>query len=116
MVDHLEHVAATAGIDAVGLGPDFVSQVFAELYPGRDPLVVEGLDARQHVPGLAGPDGLPLVTAELVDRGWAEADIRAALGGNDLRLFRSELGVPLARRVHPGQVPHRAERNAHSSG
>ena len=37
---------------------------------------------------------LPQVTAELLRRGWPEDDVRAVLGGNTLRLFRKELGVP----------------------
>jgi membrane dipeptidase len=99
LADHLEHVAERAGIRAVGLGPDFLDQVFSELYPTVDSMVVEGVDARRYVPGLEGPRGLPLVTEELVRRGWAEDDVRAALGGNDLRLFRAELGVPLTARA-----------------
>ncbi len=98
LVDHLEHVAGICGMGAVGLGPDFIDQVFRELHPLATELVVEGVDGKKLVPGLEGPAGLPLVTEELVRRGWAESDIRAVLGGNDLRLFRSELGVPLAAR------------------
>lgn len=98
-VDHLEHVAATAGVQAVGIGPDFLDQVFSELHPGVESLLVEGVDAKRYVPGLEGPRGLPLLTEEMVRRGWPEDDIRAALGGNDLRLFRSELGVPLHQRT-----------------
>jgi membrane dipeptidase len=98
LVDHLEHVAAIAGVGAVGLGPDFLDKVFSELHPTLESLVVEGVDAKRYVPGLEGPSGLPLVTEELVRRGWSEADIRAVLGGNDLRLFRAELGVPLSER------------------
>jgi membrane dipeptidase len=99
VVYHIEHVAAIAGLGAVGLGPDFLDQVFSELYPGVDSLVVEGVDAKRYVPGLEGPAGLPLVTEELVRRGWSEADVRAVLGENDLRLFRAELGIPLAARA-----------------
>ena len=99
VVDHLEHVAELAGVQAVGLGPDFLDQVFRELHPGVDSLVVEGVDAKKYVPGLEGPSGLPLITEELLHRGWAEGDVRAVLGANDLRLFRAELGVPLASRA-----------------
>jgi membrane dipeptidase len=60
--------------------------------------VIEGVDAKKLVPGLEGPRGLPLITQELVARGWSEADTRAVLGENDLRLFRTELGVPLHQR------------------
>ena len=97
-VDHIEHVASIAGVGAVGLGPDFLDQVFAELYPGVTSLMIEGIDAKRYVPGLEGPRGLPLVTEELVRRGWSDDDVRAVLGGNDLRLFRAELGVPLSQR------------------
>lgn len=98
VVDHVEHVAEVAGVGAVGLGPDFLDQVFRELYPGVESMVLEGIDAKRYVPGLEGPAGLPLVTEELVRRGWPEVDVRAVLGENDLRLFRAELGVPLAAR------------------
>jgi membrane dipeptidase len=99
LVDHIEHVAEVAGVGAVGLGPDFLDQVFSELYPGVTSLVVEGVDAKRYVPGLEGPAGLPLVTQELLRRGWPEPDVRAVLGGNDVRLFRAELGVPLSDRT-----------------
>ena len=99
VVDHIEHVAGIAGVGAVGLGPDFLDQVFSEFYPTATSMIVEGIDAKKYVPGLEGPDGLPLVTEELLRRGWPEDDVRAALGGNDLRLFRAELGVPLSARA-----------------
>lgn len=99
VVDHLEHVAGLAGASAVGLGPDFVDQVFTELYPTVTSMITEGVDAKKYVPGLEGPEGLPLVTQELVRRGWSDDDVRAVLGGNDLRLFRAELGVRLADRA-----------------
>jgi microsomal dipeptidase-like Zn-dependent dipeptidase len=34
------------------------------------------------------------VTAELVQRGWPEGDIRKVLGENWLRVFRADLGQP----------------------
>lgn len=98
LVDHIEHVAQIAGVGAVGLGPDFLDQVFTELYPTVTSMITEGVDAKQYVPGLEGPSGLPLVTEELVRRGWAQGDIRAVLGDNDLRLMSAELGVPLSAR------------------
>jgi membrane dipeptidase len=95
LVDHVEHVAAVAGIDHVGLGPDFVKEVFAQLTPpAAGPVDFEGLDGSRVIPGLDGPAGLPLVTAELCRRGWSEADVRKVLGENWLRVFRSTLGTP----------------------
>jgi membrane dipeptidase len=93
LVDHLEHVAAVAGIDHVGLGPDFIKEVFLELPPPPDGLTFEGLDDKRTIPGLDGPAGLPLVTEALVRRGWRDDDIRKVLGDNWLRVFRSDLGV-----------------------
>lgn len=93
VVDHIEHVAKVAGIEHVGLGPDFVLEVARELYAG-DAAMMEGLDITRTVEGLAGPTDLPGVTDALVDRGFAEADIRAVLGGNFLRVFREVFGRP----------------------
>ncbi|KHK97787.1 membrane dipeptidase [Microbacterium mangrovi] len=95
LVDHLEHLAAVAGIDQVGIGPDFVKEVLEETTaPCCRVTDVEGVPADAYLPGLEGPSGLPLLTAALLRRGWAEADIRAVLGGNVRRLFREQLGVP----------------------
>jgi len=93
-VDHIEHIAATAGIDHVGLGPDFLKEIYDELLRPGDPHIVEGLDATQTIPGLEGPAGLPLITQELLARSWPEDDIRKVLGGNWLRVLRAEIGTP----------------------
>src|SRR5207248_2139151 len=70
--DHIEHVAGVAGIDHVGLGPDFVKEVFEQLTPPATPIDFEGLVGTRTIDGLDGPAGLPLVTAELLRRGWPE--------------------------------------------
>lgn len=95
LVDHLLHVARVAGSDAVGLGADFVREVLEEKIPACDlPVFTQGVDVMACVEGLEGPAGLPLVTGALLGRGVAEHDVRKILGGNALRLFRSQLGVP----------------------
>lgn len=95
LVDHIEHVASTAGIDHVGLGPDFVKEILADVMPPCcEDSLPQDLDPKACVPGLDGPRGLPLVTEALAQRGWRENDIRSVLGENVLRLFRAELGVP----------------------
>lgn len=92
LVDHFEHMVGVAGPEHVGIGPDFVWQVFSELTPRWcDDLSVEGLDPLAHVAGLRGPSGLPLVTAALLRRGFDEATVTGVLGGNLMRLFRQEL-------------------------
>ena len=96
LVDHLEHLVGVAGVEHVGLGPDFVKEIFEDLTPPccEDPIAGAGIAGLSYIPGLEGPAGLPLVTGALLERGWAEADIRAVLGENVRRLLRDELGRP----------------------
>jgi membrane dipeptidase len=95
LVDHVLHVAETAGVDSVGIGPDFVREVFDEKVPLCDrPVLMDGIDVLTCIPGLEGPAGLPLVTQALRSRGVADDDVRGILGGNALRLLRAEMGVP----------------------
>ncbi|WP_238162897.1 dipeptidase [Kribbella capetownensis] len=91
LADHLEYVVNVAGADHVGLGSDFVAEVFAEKIPACDrPIVIQGLDAEVFVPGLEGPAGMPLVTDALQRRGLSEATIRKVLGQNLVRVLSSE--------------------------
>ncbi|WP_283136651.1 dipeptidase [Rhizohabitans arisaemae] len=96
IADHIEHVSTVAGIDHVGLGPDFVHEVTVDLTPPccEGDLAYGDIDPLAIVPGLEGPRGLPLVTEILVKRGLPDEDIVKILGGNVLRLFQAELGRP----------------------
>jgi membrane dipeptidase len=69
VVDHIEHIIKTAGIDHVGLGSDF-----------------DGIHAvpRQ----LDDVSCYPYITQELLNRGYSREDILKVLGGNVLRVFR----------------------------
>ncbi|MHB8449560.1 MAG: dipeptidase [Mycobacteriales bacterium] len=93
LVDHIEHAVNIAGIDHVGIGPDFALEVFDTKFPTTDPLIVEGVNVRRCIPGLEGPSGLPLLTEALVLRGFPDDHITAILGGNVLRLFRDTLAL-----------------------
>lgn len=93
LLDHIEHVAEVAGIDHVGLGPDFIREVMADLTPPcceHDDM--HGLDPRAAIPGLAGPAGLPLVTEGLLGRGLPEKDVEKIIGGNVHRFLTGALG------------------------
>lgn len=70
VIAHIQHVRNVAGIDHVGLGGD---------YDGVDSLPV----------GLESVDGYPRLLAELMRRGWIEADIRKISGENMLRVMRA---------------------------
>lgn len=72
LIDHIEHAVKVAGIDHVGLGSDF--------------------DGISTCPvGLEDVSKLPLITEELVKRGYSDKDIRKILGGNLLRLVEKTM-------------------------
>jgi len=67
--DHMDHVRKVAGPDHVGIGSDF--------------------DGIPTVPaGLEDVSKYPALVAELLRRGWPEADVNRALGLNALRVMR----------------------------
>ncbi len=70
VADHIDHVVQLVGIDHVGIGSDF-DGVFA---------LPEGLQDVSMYPNLV---------AELLRRGYSEADIEKILGGNLLRLWET---------------------------
>jgi membrane dipeptidase len=92
VIEHIEHMAQVAGIDHVGLGPDFLRDYMDSLYPQYDEFIrFGGVDLKRTVPGLARERDLPNITERLVERGWPEPDIRKLLGENWLRVFRASL-------------------------
>ncbi|WP_030245348.1 dipeptidase [Streptomyces sp. NRRL S-350] len=91
IVDHIEHLAAVAGTDHVGLGADFVREVITDVTPPCCEFLDDG-DPVFDFPGLEGPAGMPLVTEALVARGMPEEDILKILGGNLRRLMADHMG------------------------
>jgi membrane dipeptidase len=69
VADHVDHVRSVTGIDHVGIGGDFdgVGQLPA---------------------GLGDVSGYPVLFAELLDRGWTQADCGKLASGNILRVLR----------------------------
>jgi membrane dipeptidase len=69
VADHIDHVRQVAGVDHVGIGSDF-----------------DGID---HVPvGLEDVSKFPDLFAELIRRGWSDADLKKLAGQNLLRVLR----------------------------
>ena len=68
LIDHIDHIAKVAGIDHVGIGSDF---------DGVPSLPV----------GIEDISKLPVITYELLRRGYKEQEIRKILGENFLRAF-----------------------------
>jgi membrane dipeptidase len=75
LIDHIDHIAKTAGIDHVGLGSDF---------DGVSGATPQGIDSAAD---------LPKITQTLLDRGYSAEDIKKVLGGNLMRVFREVEGV-----------------------
>jgi membrane dipeptidase len=90
VADHVEHVASVAGIDHVGLGPDFIRDYIDAYFPQFDTFLrLDGVDMKAVVPGLARERDLPNLTELLIARGWNEPELRKLLGENWLRVFRT---------------------------
>lgn len=69
VADHIEHIRDVAGIENVGIGAD--------------------MDGVPFLPaGLSGVDAYPNLFAELIRRGWSDADLSRLAGGNLLRVLR----------------------------
>ena len=69
VADHVDHVRAVAGVEHVGIGGDF-----------------DGTD--QLPEGLSDVSMYPALFAELLRRGWTDADCAALASGNILRVLR----------------------------
>jgi len=67
--DHVEHIAAVAGVDHVGIGSDF-----------------DGIGTTPQ--GLEDVSKFPALFVELARRGWSEEDLRKLAGENVLRAWR----------------------------
>ena len=92
VVDHIEHIVETVGVDHVGIGPDFVDDYYQQVYGGWI-LPPEFSKTFAHAE-ISRPSDLPKLTEAMVRRGFDEADIRKILGGNVLRVLREVMGVP----------------------
>lgn len=71
VADHIDHIAKVAGIDNVGIGSDF-----------------DGL-GNQLPDGLENVDTYPALLAEMMRRGWSDADVAKLAGGNVLRVMET---------------------------
>jgi membrane dipeptidase len=74
VADHIEHVRKVAGIDHVGIGSDFDGVDFTTV-------------------GLEDTSKFPALFAELIRRGWSDADLKKLAGQNLLRVLRQAEAV-----------------------
>jgi len=80
IVDHIDHIKKIAGIDHVGIGSDFDGVPFLPA-------------------GMNGVEDLPLVTYEMLRRGYTEIEIRKVLGENLLRAMAQMQRVASNRQI-----------------
>ncbi len=69
VADHLDHLRQVAGVDHIGIGGDFDGTAFTPA-------------------GLDDVSGYPNLVAELLGRGWSEADLAKLTWGNAVRVLR----------------------------
>jgi membrane dipeptidase len=70
VLDHIDHIAKIAGVESIGLGSDY--------------------DGITRVPAqLEDVSTYPLITQELLNRGYKTADIHKIMSGNILRVMRA---------------------------
>ena len=78
VADHVEHLRQVAGPDHIGIGGDF---------DGLNNVLPEGL---------ADVSTYPALLAELMRRGWSDADVAKLAGGNILRVMEAAEQVAAA--------------------
>ncbi|HNP21666.1 MAG TPA: dipeptidase [Panacibacter sp.] len=72
LLDHLDHIVNLIGVDHVGLGSDF-----------------DGINSAPKQ--LDDVTTYPLITKELLARGYSKKDINKILGGNFIRVFKANM-------------------------
>jgi membrane dipeptidase len=87
VANHIEHIRDVAGVDHVGYGSDF-----------------DGIDCAPV--GLDDVSTFPRLTAELLRRGWSDADVKKVIGLNMLRVMRGAEAA--ARRLQAQRPPSSA--------
>ena len=84
VADHIDHIRRVAGIDHVGYGSDY-----------------DGMDCAPK--GLEDVSDFPALTAELIRRGYSDADVEKVIGLNVVRVMRQAERV--ARRLQREEQP-----------
>jgi len=85
VADHIEHVRRVAGVDHVGIGGDFDGMSSAPI-------------------GLEDVSKYPQLFAELVRRGWSDAELEKLAGKNLLRVLRAAEGVARQQAARPASL------------
>jgi membrane dipeptidase len=85
VADNIEHIVKVAGYDHVGIGGD-----------------LDGIE--DTVEGLSGAEDYPNLFAELIRRGWSDANLAKLAGGNVLRALRGAEAVSASMKNEPAAM------------
>ena len=88
LIDHFDHIIKTAGIDHVGMGAD-----------------LDGIPLDGTPEGLDDVSTLPVITYELLKRGYSESDVKKVLGENLLRVMAQVEDVARSLRSESDRKP-----------
>ncbi|MGW2815380.1 dipeptidase [Streptomyces sp. NPDC001415] len=83
VADHLDHMREVAGVDHIGIGGDFDGTAFTPA-------------------GLDDVSGYPNLVAELLSRGWSQADLAKLTWSNAVRVLRGAESVSRELRARRG--------------
>ncbi len=95
LVDHVDHAVDVMGIEHVGLGGDFIRQLFesgaVRISAREATLAPPGLSIGRGLDELPGPEHYPRLVQALERRGYEGDRLEAILCGNLLRVLRDAL-------------------------
>ncbi len=87
----IDDLVAMVGVDHVGLGPDFMeempAEVVAQVLKGLPPEILAHFASMPPTQGFESVAAFPNVTAGLLAQGYSVEDVGQILGGNWLRLY-----------------------------
>lgn len=91
-VDQVAYVADLAGIEAVGIGFDFIEFLFRHWTAEQQAAISTAMIGAHPVPGLTNHSDARNLTRQLIARGFDDDEIAQVLYGNWLRVLRTVIG------------------------
>ncbi|GIK73158.1 MAG: membrane dipeptidase [Chloroflexota bacterium] len=91
-VDHIIYIADLAGIDAVGIGFDFIEFLFRHWTPEQQAAVAAAMIQTHQPPGLTNHSHARNLTRRLIERGFHDEEIEKVLYRNWLRVLQAVIG------------------------
>ena len=87
----IDDLVALVGVDQVGLGPDFMeemtAEVAAQVLKGLPPEILQQFQALPPTQGFESAAAFPNLTHALLAHGYQPEAVRKIMGGNWLRLY-----------------------------